>query len=129
MLTFAALAMSLYAVYSMGWAAIDLFRGAQLETWAEVGLIGFGALLAFASIVVRARIPGGLAFTVAALLGLQALDVHNAAHLDTPLGLQVARAAFGLVVAAAVWIGGLERRGHPTRDPRERQRADTAPAP
>ena len=129
MLNLATFAMSLYAVYSMGWAANDLFHRAQLEVWAEVGLIAFGALLAFAAVIVRARIPGGVAFTAAALLGLQALDVHNAAHLDTSLGAQVARAAAGVVIVAAVWVGGTEDSEDPMRDQRAREGADAASAP
>lgn len=128
MLKLATLGMSLYATYSIGWAANDLFQGAQLETWADAGMIGFGALLAFAVVLVRARIPGGLAFAVAALLGLQALDVHNAAHLDTSLGLQVARAAYGCAIVATVVIGGLRGREDPRRDQGKKEGADTASA-
>ena len=92
MLTMASLGMFLYGMYSVGWAALDLIRGARLELWAELGLIVFGALLMLASAFVRVRLPGGLAFALGALLGLQALAVHNAAHLDTGVQPQIVQA-------------------------------------
>ena len=70
-----------YGTYEMVWAALDLFRGARLELWAELGLIFFGLLLVLAAAFVRVRLPGGLAFAIGALLGLQALAVHDAVHL------------------------------------------------
>ena len=47
-LTMASLGMLAYGIYSAGWAAADLMRGARLELWAELGLMVFGALLALA---------------------------------------------------------------------------------
>ncbi len=110
MLIFATLGMFLYAIYSIGWAVNDLFHGARLEMWAEFGLMGFGALLAFGAVLLRAQIPGALAFAIAALLGLQAIDVHNAAHLQTGVAPQIARAAFALLVSGMAFVGGLPRR-------------------
>src|SRR5260221_12109084 len=91
LLTLASLGMFLYGIYSVGWAAADLIRGAHLELWAELGLVAFGALLALAAAFVRVRLPGGLAFAIGAMLGLQALAVHDAVHLGSgvldPVGL------------------------------------------
>lgn len=102
--------MLLYATFSVGWAGNDLLRGGQLETWADIGMIVFGALLALSAVVSRARVPGGLPFAAAALLGLQALDVHNSTHLETGLALQVARAALGLLLIGMAFVGGLPSR-------------------
>lgn len=88
--------MFLYGVYSIGWALADLIRGAGIELWAELGAIGFGLLLALSAAFVRVRLPGGLALAIGAMLGLQALAVHAAAHLASGLVPQVVRALLGL---------------------------------
>ena len=67
-----------------------LLRGARLELWAELGLIVFGVLLVLAAAFVRVRLPGGLAFAIGAMLGLQALAVHDAVHLGTGVRPQLA---------------------------------------
>ena len=100
MLTIASLGMFSYGIYSAGWAAADLLRGARLELWAELGLIAFGALLALASAFVRVRLPGGLAFAIGAILGLQALAVHNAVHLGGGVAPQVVRGSIAVVLVA-----------------------------
>ena len=105
MLTIAALGMLTYGVYSVGWAVTDLIRGARLELWAELGLIGFGALLALAAAFVRVRLPGGLAFAIGAMLGLQALAVHDAAHLGIGIAPQIVRGAIALVLVALALAG------------------------
>jgi hypothetical protein len=110
-LKLATLGMFLYATFSIGWAGNDLVRGAQLEAWAGVAMVVFGLLLALSAAFLRARIPGGLPFAIAALLGLQALDVHNAVHLETGLAAQVARGALGLLLIGIAFVGGLPRRG------------------
>ena len=99
MLTAAALGMFAYGTYSAGWAAIDLVRGARLELWAELGLMVFGVLLSLAAAFVRVRLPGGLAFAAGAMLGLQALAVHDAVHLGTGIGPQLAGGVFCLTLA------------------------------
>jgi hypothetical protein len=103
MLTIASLGLFSYGIYSVGWAMADLLGGARLELWAELGLILFGALLALAAAFVRVRLPGGVAFAIGAVLGLQALAVHDAVHLGTGIAAQVVRAtiATGLVAMAA----------------------------
>ncbi|MGE5246048.1 MAG: hypothetical protein ACM3SQ_17630 [Betaproteobacteria bacterium] len=105
MLTAAALGLFGYGTYSIAWAVVDLAHGAQLELWAELGLIVFGLLLVLSAAFVRVRLPGGLAFAVGALLGLQALAVHDAVHLSAGVAPQIARAIVGLVLIALAWAG------------------------
>jgi hypothetical protein len=104
MLTMAALGMLVYGVYSAMWAAVDLIRGARLELWAEGALIAFGLVLALSSAFVRVRLPGGLPLAAGAMLGLQALALHSAAHLEVGIGPQITRAvlAAGLIGTAYV---------------------------
>ncbi len=92
MLTAATLGLLVYGLYSVGWPIVDLVRGARLELWAEFGIAAFGALLALSAAFVRIRVPGGLLLALGAMLGLQALAVHTAAHLEQGLGIQIARA-------------------------------------
>ena len=94
----------------MGWAVADLIRGARLELWAELGLIVFGSLLVLAAAFVRVRLPGGLAFALGAMLGLQALAVHDAVHLGTGVAPQIARGAIVLVLVALAVSPGVERK-------------------
>jgi hypothetical protein len=105
MLTVAALGMLAYGVYSIGWAVFDLARGARLELWAEIGLIFFGLLLALGAAFVRVRLPGGLAFAIGAMLGLQAFAVHTAAHLGSGVAPQLMRAAVAILLVAAAHLG------------------------
>ena len=98
LLTLASLGMFLYGIYSVGWASADLMRGARLELWAELGLVAFGALLALAAAFVRVRLPGGLAFAIGAMLGLQALAVHDAVHLGGGVSDQIVRGSIAVVL-------------------------------
>jgi hypothetical protein len=107
MLTLSTLGMFAYGAYSIGWALLDLVRGARLEWWAECGLAGFGALLIVAAAFVRVRLPGGLAFALGALLGLQALAVHDAAHLDTGVTPQIARGVIAILLVLLGYAGGV----------------------
>jgi hypothetical protein len=100
LLTIASLGMFVYGIYTVGWAAADLIRGARLELWAELGLIAFGALLALAAAFVRVRLPGGLAFAIGAMLGLQALAVHDAVHLGGGVSAQIVRGSIAIVLIA-----------------------------
>jgi hypothetical protein len=84
----------------VGWAVVDLARGPHLELWAELGLMAFGALLALAAAFVRVRLPGGLAFAIGAMLGLQALAVHDAVHLGGGVAPQMVRGAIAIVLVA-----------------------------
>jgi hypothetical protein len=101
-LTLAALGMFAYGTYSALWALFDVISGARLEWWAEALLVLFGLLLVLAAAFVRVRLPGGLAVAIGAMLALQALAVHTAAHLESGLVPQVGRAvlAFFLVGSA-----------------------------
>jgi hypothetical protein len=106
MLTLATLGMFAYGAYSFVWAVVDLFRGPRLELWAEGGLMVFGLLLILSAALVRVRVPGGLLFAIGAMLGLQALAVHNAAHLSGgSLTPQIARAIVGLALVACASVG------------------------
>jgi hypothetical protein len=105
MLTAAALGMLSYGIYSVGWAIAGLVRGAQLEFWAELGLIAFGALLALAAAFVRVRLPGGIALAISAMLGLQALAVHDAAHLGGGVAPQLVRGSIAIVLVALALTG------------------------
>jgi len=107
-LTLATLGMFAYGAYSLAWALADLVRGARIELWADLGVAAFGLLLAFAAALVRVRMPGGLAVAIGAMLALQALAVHTAAHLESGLIPQVGRAflAFFLVGSAVAGEGG-----------------------
>jgi disulfide bond formation protein DsbB len=116
MLTAAALGMFSYGLYSFGWAVVDLIRGAQLELWAELGLMIFGGLLVLAAAFVRVRLPGGLAFAIGALLGLQALAVHNAVHLGAGLVPQVGRGALAIVLVTLAVSGARPLPARPARD-------------
>jgi hypothetical protein len=107
MLTVSTLGMCAYGAYSVGWAVLDLIRGARLELWAELGLIVFGTLLVLAAAFVRVRLPGGLAFAIGALLGLQALAVHDAVHLAAGATGEIVRAVVALVLVLMAYIGGL----------------------
>ena len=115
-LTLASLGMFLYGVYSVGWAVVDLIRGAHLELWAELGLVAFGALLALAAAFVRVRLPGGLAFAIGAMLGLQALAVHDAVHIGGGVSDQVVRGSIALVLIALALSDAQPSPAPPARD-------------
>jgi hypothetical protein len=102
--------MLVYGVYSAGVGVADLVGGARLELWAEIGLMLFGVLLVLAAAFVRVRLPGGLAFAIGALLGLQALAVHNAAHRGSGLAPQIVRGAIALVLVAMALPDNVQRR-------------------
>jgi hypothetical protein len=109
LLTVAALGMVSYGAYEVLWAIVDLVRGARLELWAELGLMLFGVLLALAAAFVRVRLPGGLAFAIGALLGLQALAVHNAVHVDHGLAPQIGRGILAVVLVGLAYSGKANR--------------------
>jgi hypothetical protein len=105
MLPAATLGMAGYGAYSAGWALVDVIRGARLEWWAESGLALFGLLLVLSAAFVRVRLPGGLAFAMGALLGLQALALHAGVHLDGEIQIipQVLRGLFAAFLVALAW--------------------------
>jgi hypothetical protein len=116
MLTAAALGMFAYGVYSAGWAVADLIRGARLELWAETGLMLFGLLLALSAAFVRVRLPGGLALAIGSMLGLQALAVHDAVHLDTGLSPQIRQAILAAALTALAAAAPAEPKAADTAD-------------
>jgi fatty acid desaturase len=105
-LTAATLGLFTYGMYSIVWPLMDLLRGARLELWAELGLMLFGLLLALSAAFVRVRLPGGIALALGAMLGLQALAVHNAVHLASGLTPRIGRAVLACALIA------LARAGH-----------------
>jgi hypothetical protein len=116
LLSVAAMGMFSYGVYEMVWAALDLFRGARLELWADLGLMFFGLLLVLAAAFVRVKLPGGLAFAIGALLGLQALAVHDAVHLGDGLAPQVGRGVLAVSLVALAF-GGTVTGAQTSREP------------
>jgi hypothetical protein len=120
MLTASALGMAGYGLYSAGLGLAGLLGFVRLEVWANLGLIGLGLLLALSAAFVRVRMPGGLALALSAILGLQALALHNDLHFfgRTVPWLQIARGAFaGLLVMLAAWGGRTERQPDENRLP------------
>lgn len=93
MLSAAALGMAAYGVYSIGLGLCGMLGCVSLEVWADLGLIGLGLLLLLAAAFVRVRFPGGLPLAASAMLGLQALALHNDLHFfgRTVVAFQVAR--------------------------------------
>ena len=103
-LTIATLGMFAYGTYSAAWVIVDVIRGARMELWAELLILLFGLLLVLAAAFVRVRLPGGLAVAISAMLGLQALAVHTAAHLDSGLAPQVGRAVLALFLVGSALV-------------------------
>ena len=102
MLTLATIGMFAYGAYSAVWAIADVMQGARIELWAEALIALVGLLLILAAAFVRVRMPGGLAVAISAMLALQALEVHTAAHLESGLAPLIGRGvvAFFLVGSA-----------------------------
>jgi len=92
-----------YGAYSILWAIVDLLRGARLELWAELGLMLFGLLLTLSAAFVRVRLPGGLAFAIGALLGLQALAVDVDGGVTPRM---IVRGVAALALVGLAWAGG-----------------------
>jgi hypothetical protein len=111
MLTVSTLGLLSYGVYSVGWAVVDVFSASSIEWWADLAQVGFGLLLIFSAAFVRVRLPGGVALAVGAMLGLQALAVHSAAHLGSGLVPQIGRAVLALFLVALAILAGPEHDG------------------
>jgi hypothetical protein len=127
MLTAAALGMVGYGLYSAGLGLAGLLGFVPLEVWANLGLIVLGLLLMLSAAFVRVRMPGGLALALSALLGLQALALHNDLHFfgATMPVMQVARGAFAALLAALAYRGA-RHPGEPGRTPGEDAGPDEA---
>jgi hypothetical protein len=127
MLTAATLGMAAYAIFSIGSGLLGLLGAlpVQLEPFANLGLIVLGILLLLASAFVRVQFPGGVALALGALLGLQALALHNDAHSYGGVTLvpQVGRGAFAAALALLAYFGS---RAAPSSDEAPRDRARTS---
>jgi hypothetical protein len=108
-LTIATLGMFGYGTYSAAWAVVDVIQGARLELWAELLILLFGLLLVLAAAFVRVRLPGGLAVAIGAMLALQALAVHTAAHLDSGMVPQIGRAVLAFFLVGSAVAGEARR--------------------
>jgi hypothetical protein len=108
MLTAASLGMLAYGLWSAGAAFVDLVMLRRLELLADLGALLFGLLLALAAPLVRVRMPGGLALAVGALLGLQALGLHEAQHRYGEIAVlpQITRGLFALFLVLLARRGG-----------------------
>lgn len=115
LLTLATLGMAGYGLWATAGAVADLVGTRVLEVWANLAAFGFGLILLLGAALVRVRMPGGLALAIGALLGLQALALHAAAHYagTNTLAWHLARAAFaGTLVLFAV-LGSRRPRRRP----------------
>jgi hypothetical protein len=112
MLTTATIGMAAYGAYTVAASLMNLIRTARLEIWVDLSEVLFGLLLMLAAAFVRVVMPGGLALAMGAMLGLQALALHDAAHLygGVALAPQLARAAFTLLLVILAWLGGRKAR-------------------
>ncbi len=108
LLSAACLGMAGYAVYSIGAGLFDLLIGHHLELLPNLGLVGLGLLLLVGAAFVRVLFPGGLALALGAMLGLQALALHNDAHWYGRIVLlpQVGRGLFAGALALVAFVGG-----------------------
>ena len=112
MLTTATLGMAGYGLYAAGTGVTGLLGDAHLEIWAALLQIVLGLLLVLAGAFVRVQLPGGLALALGALLGLQALALHSAAHIYgfiAPVP-QAARAIFAALLLALAFFGARSQR-------------------
>ena len=108
MLTASTIGIAAYGAYAAIAAVVDLVSQGRLEAWIDLLEIVFGALLVLSAAFVRVAIPGGLALAIGAMLGLQALALHDASHLYRAIALapQVARGVFAGMLAFLGWLGG-----------------------
>ena len=67
-------------------------------------------LLVLAAAFVRVRMPGGLAVAISAMLALQALAVHTAAHLESGLVPQIGRGVLAFFLVGSALAGEDTRR-------------------
>jgi hypothetical protein len=54
-------------------------------------------------------LPGGIAFAIGAMLGLQALAVHDAAHLGTGVAPQITRGLVATTLVGLAFFGNRAR--------------------
>jgi hypothetical protein len=113
MLTFATLGILCYGLYSVIWAIVDRLHDPQLELWADLGAMLFGSMLSLSAAFVRVQLPGGLAFAMGAMLGLQSLAVHNAVHFNTGVMPQIVRGVLAGTLVVLAYLGGKHPSGRP----------------
>ena len=108
MLTLATLGMVGYGVWSAAAGAANLVARRALEVPADLATLVLGVILVLAAALVRVRMPGGLALALGAMLGLQALALHAAAHVYGEIALtpQIARGAFAALLVLLAELGG-----------------------
>ena len=96
-----------YASYAVGWSLLDIILWSTLEVWANLATMVAAALLVPAAVLVRARIPGGLPLAFAALVGVQAISLHNSMHIHGEIWVlgESLRGAFGAGMMALAVIG------------------------
>ncbi len=113
MLSAATLGLAAYGLYSAGLGLFDAFRSPGLDWWADAALVVLGLLLLMAAVLVRLRIPGGLALSVSGLSALQALALHNDMHFygDILVAPQVVRGVIAAGLAALAFAGTRLARG------------------
>ncbi len=121
MLALATLGMLAYGLYSIGSGIVHAFSSIQLELWAGLGLVVLGTMLILGATFVRASMPGGLALALGAILGLQSLSLHNAAHLYGQVAAlpQLARGLFAATLLLLAWIGLRTSKTHKTTQTKE----------
>ena len=106
MLPLASLGMASYGLWAAAESAADLVGPRALELTAAA-TFALGLILLLAAALVRVRLPGGLALAIGALLGLQALALHRAAHLYGAVALlpQVGRGTFAVALVLLAYLG------------------------
>lgn len=112
MLSASTIGIAAYGAYTAIAATVDLVSQGRLEVWIDLLEIVFGGLLVLSAAFVRVAIPGGLALAIGAMLGLQALALHDASHLYGAIALapQIARGILTATLALLGWLGGLKTR-------------------
>jgi hypothetical protein len=111
MLTLATLGMAIYGGYEATSHVIDLASIRRLEPVADLMGVGLGGLLLLAAAFVRVQIPGGIPLAASALLGLQALALHDQPHRygDVILAWQLLRGGIAALLLGLAYFGGRVR--------------------
>lgn len=102
--------MSGYGLYAAARGVLDLVALHDFEIIIGLALVVFGLMLIVAAALVRVVIPGGLALAIGAMLGLQALAIHNAVHLYGDAAI-LPQAVLGSAAAALVSLAAYGSRG------------------
>jgi hypothetical protein len=108
MLTAATLGMFAYGLYSLCAGLWDLLVTSRLELLAVALLVGLGSVLMLAAPFVRVRLAGGVELAAAAMLALQGLALHNAAHTEAGITIvpQLLRGLFALALLTVGFARG-----------------------